>query len=79
MPCEESPPRCSRATGEPWDTRRGVELGAVEGVGRAAVEADGGGGHVDGVSRDISGQGITAQVVHGLLGAMMAFGKRMVE
>lgn len=41
-------------TREPEDGGRGggVELEAVEGVGRAAVEADGGGVHVDGVSWD---------------------------
>jgi hypothetical protein len=43
-------PKCSRATGEPREARGGVKLEAVEGVGRAAVEADGGGVHVDGVS-----------------------------
>jgi hypothetical protein len=40
-----------------------VKLEAVERVGRAAVDADGGGVHVDGVSQQMSGQGITAQPV----------------
>lgn len=66
MPCWASPPKCSRATGEPRDARGGVKLEAVEGVGRAAGEADGGGVHVDGVSQDISGQGITARLVQSL-------------
>lgn len=52
--------KCSRATGEPPQARGGSELEAVEGVGRVAVEADGGGVHVDGVSQDMSGQGIKA-------------------
>lgn len=54
-------PKCSRATGKPREARGGVKLEAVEGVGRAAVFADSGGVHVDGVSLDMSGQGITAQ------------------
>lgn len=54
-------PKCSGATGEPREVRGGVKLEAVEGVVRAAVVADSGGVHVDGVSQDMSGQGITAQ------------------
>lgn len=50
VPGWSNPPNCSRATGKPRDARGGMELEAVEGVGRAAVEVDGGGVHVDGVS-----------------------------
>lgn len=67
------PPKCSRATGEPRDARGRVELEAVEGDGRAAVAAvaaDGGGVHVDGVSQHMSGQGSQLSL-SGLLGATM--------
>lgn len=50
VPWQANLPKCSRATGEPPDARGGSELAAVEGVGRVAVGADGGGVHVDGVS-----------------------------
>lgn len=50
MPGRAISPRFSRATGKPQDARGGVELKAVEGVGRVAVGADGGGVHDDGVS-----------------------------
>lgn len=47
----------------------------MEGVGRAAVEADGGGVHVDGVSWDVSGGGVIAQLQS--LGSTMACSKRI--
>lgn len=50
VPWQTNLTKCSRATGEPPEARGGSQLEAVEGVGRVAVEADGGGVHVDGVS-----------------------------